>query len=199
MGKIFDSTGPATPLLRRFTHCWLSPLVAVVLLALPAHVLCLESVALEKDPTAFFWSIQDKAQWGEVEAQFALGMIYMEGKEVQADDASAVKWFREAALQGNVQAMYQLSDMLEKGQGVEADAEEALMWRKKADETGVGEFDSNQYYASLAEIEKAKSQQDFELKMQKERLDHDEKMRKQEQRHREKMYRQYRNNSHRYR
>ncbi|MSO75823.1 MAG: sel1 repeat family protein [Alphaproteobacteria bacterium] len=49
------------------------------------------------------------AEKGDAEAQFLLGAIYSEGaREVKAEPARAVAWYRKAAEQGNPSAQYEL-------------------------------------------------------------------------------------------
>ena len=48
------------------------------------------------------------AEQGHAQAQFLLGLFYMEGLAVAKDEAEAVKWFSNAAQQGNEYAEYNL-------------------------------------------------------------------------------------------
>jgi TPR repeat protein len=45
-----------------------------------------------------------KAEHGDAEAQYNLGILYHDGQGVPRDDAEAVKWYRKAAEQGNALA-----------------------------------------------------------------------------------------------
>lgn len=56
---------------------------------------------------------QDNAQ-----AQFEIGIMYVEGNGVPKNDAEAVKWFRKAAEQGNSPAQFELGFMFAEGNGV---------------------------------------------------------------------------------
>ena len=58
------------------------------------------------------------AEQGHVEAQFALGSIYFQGKGVPKDAAEAVKWYRRAAEQGLAIAQARLGEMYFLGVGV---------------------------------------------------------------------------------
>ena len=48
-------------------------------------------------------------------AQFALCILYYEGRGVQQDDVKAVQWFRKAAGQEHANARNNLGFMFEKG------------------------------------------------------------------------------------
>ena len=60
--------------------------------------------------TAVHW-LTAAADQGNQYAQYALGKLYLLGKEVQKDRASAIKWFQLAADQGNEYAQYFLEHM----------------------------------------------------------------------------------------
>jgi TPR repeat protein len=51
------------------------------------------------------------ADHGDVNAQFALGKMYGQGKGVRQDHAEAVKWLRKAAAQGHAMAKQILEKM----------------------------------------------------------------------------------------
>ena len=62
------------------------------------------------------WADLAKAEQGDADAQFELGGMYDEGKDVPQDDAESAKWFRKAAEQGHVKAQYNLGLMYQSGQ-----------------------------------------------------------------------------------
>jgi len=148
-------------------------------------------LGVEKEPSELFWTLLDKAQWGEVDAQYAVGVMYQRGRDVEKDDAEAAKWFGEAAAQGHAQATYQLAEMYEKGLGVAQDKDRAIGLYKKAAEQGVGAGDQDAYYAELMEVQKLQMQQDHELQMQREQQQYQAQMQKQQQRQQEKLMRRY--------
>ena len=51
-----------------------------------------------------------KAEQGDADAQFQLGVMYAEGRGVLKSYVDAVKWYRKAAEQGDVHAQYNLGD-----------------------------------------------------------------------------------------
>ncbi len=51
------------------------------------------------------------AEQGNAEAQYSLGVLYIEGQGVPQDDAEGVKWFRFAAEQGHAAAQSSLGNM----------------------------------------------------------------------------------------
>ena len=68
------------------------------------------------------------AEQGIAEAQYALGLMYADGKGVIENDKKAVKWYRLAANQGFAYAQNDLGAMHAKGEGVLQDNKKAHMW-----------------------------------------------------------------------
>lgn len=66
------------------------------------------------------------ANTGDAEAQYQLGLIYMQGIFVKADIVTSATWFARASDQFHVDAMRQYRDMLFRGEGVEQDLDEAV-------------------------------------------------------------------------
>ena len=71
---------------------------------------------------------EEEANAGNAEAQFNLGLLYLDGKGVAQDYAEAAVWFRRAADQGYAKAQHNFGAMLGSGQGVRRDYESAYMW-----------------------------------------------------------------------
>jgi TPR repeat protein len=88
------------------------------------------------------------AQKGDVEAQFRVARLYVDGKGVEADATAAVKWYRLAASQGHARAQAGLGYMLHSGRGAETDIDEAIQWYRKAAEQGraSAQFNLGQIY-----------------------------------------------------
>ncbi len=68
------------------------------------------------------------AEQGIAEAQFNLGLMYLNGDGVPQDYAEAVKWYRKAAEQGNADGQHNLGAMYGKGLNVPHDWVQAHMW-----------------------------------------------------------------------
>ncbi len=51
------------------------------------------------------------ADAGNAQAQFNLGVMYVQGEGVPKDDAKAVKWYQKAAAQGHADAQFNLAAM----------------------------------------------------------------------------------------
>lgn len=69
-----------------------------------------------------------RAERGEPDAQYMLGLRYSEGDGVSEDDREAVKWYRLAAEQGHALAQCNLGFYYSNGQGVLEDYVEAYAW-----------------------------------------------------------------------
>ena len=91
---------------------------------------------VEEKHSANIHELTEKAENGNVEAQFSLGEIYFSGRGVEQDYKEAVKWFRNATEQGNVTAQLALGSMYLEGIGVEQDSKEAVKWIRMAVEQG---------------------------------------------------------------
>ncbi|MDR2220348.1 MAG: sel1 repeat family protein [Methylobacillus sp.] len=100
------------------------------------------------DMVAIWRTLHDRAEKGEAQAQYGLGMVYLdedqsmylnESVSAQIDSAvQAVAWLRKAAEQGNVAAQLKLASIFERGgyRNVEKNDAEAVMWYRKAAEQG---------------------------------------------------------------
>ena len=84
------------------------------------------------ESTAAFLTVKAKAESGDVEAQFDLGMCYENGQGVTPNSTQAAEWFRKAAEHGNASAQYELGKMYVSGAGVVKDDIQAAKWLAKA-------------------------------------------------------------------
>lgn len=81
----------------------------------------------DQDAVVFWYEI--KAEEGDMDAQYSMGLLY--GK--QAENASrAFFWFKKAALQGDAGAQYELGKCFSKGLGCEPSREQSLYWYEQA-------------------------------------------------------------------
>jgi TPR repeat protein len=81
-------------------------------------------------------STQSKADHGNAEAQFSLGLKFASGKPAKPDYAKAAHWYLMAANQNHALAQFNLGLMFAGGQGVAKDQDQALMWIQKAARQG---------------------------------------------------------------
>ena len=77
-----------------------------------------------------------KAEQGDADAQFDLGMNYGNGTGELLDFVQAAEWYRRAAEQNHSLAQFNLGVMYAKGQGVAQDDAEAARWMHKAADRG---------------------------------------------------------------
>lgn len=83
--------------------------------------------------TWFLEELKMKADLGDAQSQWALGVCYREGIEgAMQDDKLAVHWFMKSAEQGHAKAQYCLGMCYEDGKGVARDGSEAVQWYVKA-------------------------------------------------------------------
>ena len=68
------------------------------------------------------------AEEGDANAQFNLGLLYLDGHGVPQSYAEATTWFRRAAEQDYTQAQHNLGAMYGTGQGVKRDYVQAYKW-----------------------------------------------------------------------
>lgn len=76
------------------------------------------------------------AKQGLADAQYALGICYVNGEGVPKDDGEAAYWYRQAAEQDHAGAQFMLGVLYEEGDGVPQDAAEAVRWYRRAAEQG---------------------------------------------------------------
>ncbi len=106
-------------------------------LCLLAFVLSIHAVAQEDKPLSDETeALIEKAEGGDAEAQFNLGVAYDNGEGVREDHKEAVKWYRKAADQGFADAQYYLGKMYYRGTGVLKDYKEMMKWYRKAADQG---------------------------------------------------------------
>jgi uncharacterized protein len=84
---------------------------------------------------AEFW--RPLAENGDAAAQYLLGDLYMEGKGVERNDATAFMWFQRAANQGDARAQYNLGASYAEGAGVQKSEVDAARWFQRAANQGM--------------------------------------------------------------
>lgn len=78
-----------------------------------------------------------KAEQGDVQSQYELGMSYKYGSSgLPTNAVVAAMWYRKAAEQGHVKAQTSLASMYFYGEGLAEDRVEGLKWYRKAAEQG---------------------------------------------------------------
>lgn len=77
-----------------------------------------------------------KAEQGDVEAQFALGLNYGVAEGDLQDLTQSAEWYRKASEQNHPLAQFNLGLMYSKGEGVPQDDAEAVRWIRKAAHQG---------------------------------------------------------------
>ena len=77
-----------------------------------------------------------KAIIGNSEAQYDLGMSYMNGEGIDIDYFEAIKWFKQSAGNGNMNAFYQLGICFESGFGTVKSSDRAQFYYQKAANLG---------------------------------------------------------------
>ena len=87
------------------------------------------TLAQDPDPIT---ETRRRAEQGDADAQFTLGVRYANGDGVIKDDEEAVRWYRLAAAQNNADAQVTLALMYVNGIGVLKDEAEAVRWYRLA-------------------------------------------------------------------
>jgi len=77
-----------------------------------------------------------KAERGEAEAQYNLGIMYQFGKEVKQDQKLATYWYTKSAEQGHQFAQHFLGGMYLSGKGVPQNYKQAFYWYEKSAKQG---------------------------------------------------------------
>ena len=87
--------------------------------------------------------IQKKAEQGDAEAQFNLGVLYDNGEGVKQNRVKAAEWYRLAAEQEHAKAQCNLGVLYDRGKGVEQNHTEAAKWYRRAADKGNAAAQSN--------------------------------------------------------
>ena len=84
-----------------------------------------------------------RAEQGDANAQYDLGVAYDRGEGVGQDVSEAVRWYRAAARQRHAPAQYNLGVMYQNGRGVPQDYQNAVRWYQLAAEQGYAGAQNN--------------------------------------------------------
>lgn len=66
-------------------------------------------------------ALTKKAESGDAQAMYEVGMAYMNGEGVKADETKAVQWLEKAAKKNHNEALYELGLAIFYGQGTKED------------------------------------------------------------------------------
>lgn len=113
--KSMNGTGP-----RGFKSC------AAALLLIGAAAVNAQTARTADEST--FAVTLEKAEQGDADGQWRLGLLYHHGQGVPHDDEEAVRWYRLAADQGHAGGQVSLGFMYDAGLGVPQDYGEAVRW-----------------------------------------------------------------------
>jgi len=80
--------------------------------------------------------VRARADDGDADAQFSLGVLCSAAEGEQQDLPQAARWYQQAAEQNHPLAQFNLSLMLAEGQGVPRDDAGALRWMRRAADHG---------------------------------------------------------------
>jgi TPR repeat protein len=83
-----------------------------------------------------FLTAKEKAEQGDKDAQYQLGLAYKTGEGVTQDYSNALKWFQKAAEQGYAGAQHNMGAMYYNGWGISQDYSKAFYWASKAAKQG---------------------------------------------------------------
>jgi TPR repeat protein len=106
-------------------------LTLIVWVGFAPHAWAEEKAATKEGSTQ---NLEAKAEKGDLESQFRLGVHHLIGLTGKEDIAGAIKWFRKAADQGHVSSQKKLGNIYLFGEVVPKDEAEGLKWYRKAAE-----------------------------------------------------------------
>lgn len=116
-----------------------------------------------EDKIMFSEALAKRAEAGDAEAQYALGVAYCRGQGVAQDFGDAVRWYLKSAEQGHPDAQCNLAMHYFKGEGVDRDMKKAVDWWKKSAEQGNAKAQCNlgECYQEGKGVEKDENQAAF--------------------------------------
>ena len=94
---------------------------------------------ISAEPAYSIEGLRVRADSGDAEAQFRLGLCYKDGQGVERDPERGIELLKKSAQQGYGAALLVLGCCYEKGDGVERDDAEAVWWYILAAEQGDAE------------------------------------------------------------
>ena len=100
-------------------------------------------------PRADFETIRAKAESGDADCQYQLGLRYQMGDGVAKNFPEAIKWYRKAAERNLPDAQAKLGYCYLNGLGVAKDETEAVKWYRKAAEQGLAKAQAKLGYCYL--------------------------------------------------
>lgn len=86
----------------------------------------------QRTPAKSLSDLQKRAEQGDAEAQWQMGVRYHDGEGVPQSDAQAMQWFQRAAEQGHVDAQSHLGAYYWAGRGVPKDLSQSYFWSRIA-------------------------------------------------------------------
>jgi uncharacterized protein len=89
-----------------------------------------------RSQSAALQNTQTKADQGDAEAQFSLGLKFATGADMTLDYPKAAHWYLKAATQNHPLAQFNLGLMFAGGQGVAQDEAKSLTWMLMAAQQG---------------------------------------------------------------
>lgn len=110
-------------------------LFALALLLVAGSVWAAQATTAENEE-AVLERVQPRAEHGDANAQYNMGVIYDRGYGVERDYAKARHWYEKAAAQDYAKAAHNLGVMYQQGHGVAVNSKKAARWFKKAAELG---------------------------------------------------------------
>jgi TPR repeat protein len=115
---------------------WVSACVAAIAGAAFLWPIYSPRMAAERELVASVADYRTRAAQGDAEAEYNLGLAYVQGKGVRKDNAEAARWIRKAADQGYAKAESRLASMYYYGRGVPQNYTESMLWARKAADQG---------------------------------------------------------------
>ena len=102
-----------------------------------------------------FEQLAEKANSGDIEAQYEVAMMYLKGRGVRKNSQQARKWLSKAAEQNDARAITRLGIVNYKGEGGSRDYTRALgLFNRVADTSVLAQYYLGEIYANGAGVEK---------------------------------------------
>ena len=150
-------------------------------------------------PSELFWTTIEEARWGDVEAQYMIGWMYLNGEGIGQDNEQAAIWFERAAENGHPYSMFRIGDMYHTGRGVEKDKAQAARWFRKAAESGASRTDEAWYSSQLRQMQMSSMAASQQRQQTLEDRRWQDQVRREQNRHQERITRDVNRNSRYYR
>ena len=100
--------------------------------------------------------LEKRAESGDAEAQVLLGLFYLGGRTLPANESEAIKWISKAAENGYAPGQFWFAALCQAGRGLTTDLSKAAQWYRKAADQNYPAAQHNLLFCMLLRVASVK-------------------------------------------